>query len=354
MIKNNSAYRALGPIAVAQANSILARRQYFINRQKALAANVTHDSDAYAINAGIPTLDFFQEVDRVMLGVRTQAKYKFVDDLASIATPVSIGTLSHVNLSSGDISDNITRTMDLQGLKEFDSITAGNERNPIPGFQGGVGMNYRHKMGQQREGIDLMLEGVARKTIKMNENIGDYMLNGDSKVVADGVVGKGIKNHGSTRKLDLGGSGFNINLTSAAADAVIKFFQQDMKKVCNEEVIDKMDKVWVSPEIMTNLLQPLSNAAGFKTGTLLEQVKRFAPHIGDIEQDFAMTGNEWIGYVRDKQIISPLIALPATNYQAVRNDPYENFKTCLIAVQGIKIAQTFNTKRGVFYASVTS
>jgi hypothetical protein len=354
MIKFSKDYLAINHQAKEQAASILARRDAWVSNQLRLAEICANDRDAYEINAGIPTKDFFQEVDRTILGARTNEKYRYVEDLAGIATPVNIGSLSHVNLTSSDISDQVTRTMDLQGLKQFDSITAGNDRNPIPGFQGGVGMNYRHRMGLQREGIDLMLEGIARKTIKMSENIGDYMTNGDAAVVADGVAGEGIKNHRNTRKLNLGAAGYNIDLTTATADNTVKFWQQDMKLVANEEVISKIDKVYVSPEIMTNMLQPLSGADGFKMGTLLEQVLRFAPHIGAIEQDFALSGNEWLGYVRDRQVISPLVALPLTNYQKIRQDPYENFNTCMIAVQGLKIAQTYNGKRGVFYASEIS
>lgn len=126
-----------------------------------------------------------------------------------------------------------------------------------------------------------------------------------------------------------------------------------MKTVCNEEVISVIDKVYVSPEIYTRLLAPYSNSQGFKEGTLLDQILKL-PHIGAIEEDFALSGNEFIAYVRDKQIISPLVAMPLTNYQQIRMNPYDNFNTVLIGVMGLKIAKTYNNKHGVFYASVIS
>ena len=342
MIKFNKAYLAISNDAKEQAKQISNIRNTWIANQKRLGAMAGGDS--MAINQGIATEDFFRKTDKAIVAARTQAKYKFVEDLAGLATPVPVGALSYASLASGDISDTISRSMDMQGLKTFDSITAGSDKNPIPAFTGGVGMNYRYRMGLQEESIDLMTQGITRKTIKIMENIGDYFLNGDSNIVADGVAGQGIKNHRNTRLITLANS-----LVTGTSDQIITFFQQTFKAILNEEVVDKV-KVWVSPEIMINLMKPLSAAGEYKEGTLLDQVKRFCPHIESIDEDFALNGDEFIAYMRDKQVISPLIALPITSYQAMRIDPYENFNTNIIAVQGLKIASTYNGKKGVFYA----
>jgi len=349
----NKDYLSLGRAAQEQAQEWLSRREYWMNRQLEMAKGL-RDAGDLATNAGIPTKDFFQEVDRVIQGVRFNDKYVFLNDLAGIATPVDIGKLSYVNVTSGDISDEIRRGMDFGLLKEFDDISTATDKNPIPVFTGGVGMNYRKYMGLRSEGVDLMLQALRLKRVKLGWDVGDYMLNGDATITADGQVGQGIKNHRNTYQINLGAAGANINLATAASDAVIAFFNQYMKTVCNDNVVTKIDKVYVSPEIMTNLLQPLSGAAEFKAGTLLDQVLRFAPHIGSIEQDFALTGNEFIGYVRDKEIISPIVALPMTSYMKTRLDPYENYNTCLVSAQGLKITSTQNGKKGVFYASVIS
>ena len=348
----NEQYLNLGHNAQAQAQEWLGRREWWINQEQNRAKSL-HDSGDFATNSGIPTKDFFQEVDRVIQEVRFNDKFVFLNDLAGLATPMDIGKLSYVNITSGDINDNTQRGMDFGLLKQFDDISSATDKNPVPVFTDGVGMNYRKYMGLRSEGVDLMLQALKLKRVKMGWNIGDYMLNGDAGIVADGQVGQGIKNHRNTYQVQLGAAGANINLTSAAPDEVVSFFQQFMKTVCNDNVVTKIDKVYVSPEIMINLLQPLSNAAGFKEGSLLDQVLRFAPHIGSIEQDFAFKGNEFIGYVRDKEIISPLVALPLTSYMKTRLDPYENYNTCLVSAQGLKITSTQNGKKGVFYASAS-
>lgn len=346
----NKQYLDLGRNAQAQADEWLSRREWWINQEQARAKTLRDPGD-FATNSGIPTKDFFQEVDRVIQEVRFNDKYVFLNDLAGIATPMNIGKLSYVNVTSGDVNEQVKRGMDFGLLKEFDDISTATDKNPVPVFTGGVGMNYRKSMGLQSEGVDLMLQALKLKRVKMGWNIGDYMLNGDASVVADGQVGQGIKNHRNTYQIQLGAAGANIDLTTAAPDEVVAFFQQYMKTVCNANVVTKIDKVYVSPEIMINLLQPLSNASGFKEGSLLDQVLRFAPHIGSIEQDFAFSGNEFIAYVRDKEIISPLVALPLTSYMKTRLDPYENYNTCLVSAQGLKITSTQNGKKGVFYAS---
>ena len=62
-----------------------------------------------------------------------------------------------------------------------------------------------------------------------------------------------------------------------------------------------------------------------------------------------LEGDEFLAYVRDSEIISPLVAMALSNYQKIRVDPYGPFQTCLIAAQGLKISKTYNNKFGVFY-----
>ena len=346
----NKQYLDLGRNAVAQADEWLGRRNYWINQEQKRAETL-QDAGDFATNAGIPTKDFFQEVDRVIQEVRFQDKFVFLNDLAGIATPMDIGKLSYVNITSGDVSDSTQRGMDFGLLKQFDDISTATDKNPVPVFSDGVGMNYRKYMGLRSEGVDLMLQALKLKRVKMGWNVGDYMLNGDTSIVADGQPGQGIKNHRNTYQINLGAAGLNIDLTACTPDEWVTFAQQDMKVILNENVVTRLDKMYVSPEVMINLLQPLSGAGGFKEGSLLDQVLRFAPHIASIEQDFALSGNEFIAYVRDREIISPLVALPLTSYMKTRLDPYENYNTCLVSAQGLKITQTQNGKKGVFYAS---
>lgn len=329
-------------------------RQFAARNERHLLGLSQHEK--LLVNAGIPVTDFFRDTDRTIDGVRLNDKYMFMQDLAGIAKTVNVGKLSAVSLKSSDIDDDISVSMDFNANVKHDHISADSDRNPIPAFLAGVTMGYRHRAGLDSEGIDLYTDSVTLKTRKLTERVGLTMLDGDASIKADGVACEGIKNHRNTRKLDLGAAGYNIDLSSAATtnDAIIKFFNQDLKTVLNAEVVAKLDKVYVSPEIITRLLAPLSDAGEFKMGTLLDQVLRFCPHIDAIEQDFALSGNEWFGYMRDPSVIRPIVAMATGAFLLPRQMPIDAYTTRIVTAQGIEIKQTDNGKRGVFYASVTS
>lgn len=346
----------------AEGDSRMQEHVDFIKTARQFAArNERHllglsQSDKLLINAGIPVKDFFRDTDRTIDGVRLNDKYMFMQDLAPLARTVNVGKLSAVSLKSSDISDDIAVSMDFNPNVQHDHISADSDRNPIPAFLAGVTMGYRHRSGLDSEGIDLYNDSVALKTRKLTEKVGLTMLDGDASIKADGFACEGIKNHRNTRKLDLGASGYNIDLTASATtnDAIIAFWNQSIKTVLNDEVVSKLDKVYVSPAMMTRLLAPLSDAGEFKMGTLLDQVLRFAPHIGAIEQDFALSGNEWFGYMRDASVIRPIVAMATGAFLLPRQMPIDAYKTRIVTAQGVEIKQTMNGKRGVFYASEIS
>lgn len=355
MFAFNQEYFDLGGAGVEKAKAFINRRKAWINSERRIHENAIGFSNHELVNnSGIPIKDFWQAVDRVIQPVRYHDKYRFVDDLRGIATSTGIGDLSYANIMSGMGSQNTTQVgMKFGMLKTFDNIGSDFDKNPIPVFEDGHGMDYREYQGLNSAGVDLFLQGLEQKRDFMSFAIGDYMLNGNENVSADGQVGQGIKNHRNTFQINLGASGFNIDLTSEAAtsDDIISFFQKDMRGVVIANVVSQIEKVWVSPDIMTNLLRPYSGAGQFKEGTLLEYIKRYCPHIGDVQEDFALSGNEWLGYVRDKKIISPLISLPMASYMKTRLDQYEPYNNCLVAAMGIKVAATLNDKKGVFFAS---
>jgi hypothetical protein len=331
------------------------RKSFQINSQDMVARlhAIGGSEEDVRANAGIGMLDFWQEVDTRLTKIRQNQKFAIVNDIASLATSMKIGSLSGVNLMSGDISDDVTRSMDFQGKVSFDSINSNYDKNPVPVFMAGQGLNYRTYMGQQDSQLGLFMEAMERKTIKLAENVGDYMYNGDAKVVADGQAGEGVKNHRNTSKINLGAAGFNIDLVAATNDELVTFFVQDIGEIIDDNALTSLDIMWVSPEIYRRLLQPVGGTGQFKDGSMREYLVRNS-EIGAIEKDYSLTGNEFITYKRDQQVISPLIALPMTSFQLPRNDPYANFNQKMVTVQGLKVAKTMDDKYGVFYASNVS
>lgn len=105
---------------------------------------------------------------------------------------------------------------------------------------------------------------------------------------------------------------------------MVAFYTQNIGKIIDDNALGSIDVQWVSPEIYRRLLMPVGGTGQFKDGTMIDYLTSRS-EIGSIEKDYSLTGNEFIMYKRDQQVISPLIALPTTSYQMFRADPYGNY-----------------------------
>ena len=312
---------------------------------------------AVHVNAGIPILDFFRETDRAIDGVRLDDKFLFMEDLAGLAKTVSVGKLSALSLKSSDISDDVSVTMDFNAQVKEDHISADSDRNPIPAFMAGVTMGFRHREGLDSESVDLYSDSVTLKTRKVTEKVGDYMLEGDISVKADGQAGEGIKNHRNTFKIDLGASGANINLVTATNDELVAFFNQYFAKILDDQSLGFVDTMGLSSDIYRRLMEPISKTGEFKGGVegepLMEYIKRVS-NVRNFLKDFALTGNEFYAYRKDSSIIRPIVAMATGAFMLPRQMPISSYRTRIVTAQGIEIKKTMNNKHGVFYASVIS
>ena len=336
----------------SQVDFIKAGRQFANRHERHLLG--LNSSEAVHVNAGIPILDFFRETDRTIDSVRLDDKFLFMQDLAGLSKSVSVGKLSAVSLKSSDISDDVSVSMDFNANVKHDHISADSDRNPIPAFMAGVTMGYRHREGLDSEGVDLYTDSVSLKTRKLTEKVGDYMLEGDVKVKADGQAGEGIKNHRNTFKIDLGGSGYNITLSTATNDEIVAFFNQDFAKILDDQSLGYVDTMGLSPEIYRRLMAPISNTAQFKGGVegepLMDYIKRVS-NVRNFLKDFALSGNEFYAYRKDSSIIRPIVAMATGSFMMPRQTPIVGYTTQIVTAQGIEIKKTMNDKHGVFYAS---
>lgn len=310
------------------------------------------NAESFAKNsAGILTRDFYREVDNTITEVRDNDQGReFVTDLMSIATPLPIGKTVRLYTNGGDINDVVARSMDGNTPNIFDYLETDNDGDPVPIFTGGVGINWRHWSGLETENIDLVTQSQRRKLVKVYSNIADYFLNGDSEIKVNGYEGQGIKNHRHTKKVNLGASGSNINLTTATADEIIKFFSDDFATELDANYVDMVDKMWVSPEIARRLAEPYSKSGDFKEGTLGDYVLRYG-RVGEFKRTFKMSGNEFFAYVKNKETITPLVGAAVSMIPVPRTMPMDNYNFLIWAAVGLQIKGDANGRGGVFYAA---
>lgn len=300
--------------------------------------------------AAILSRDFWREVDNIAIEVRDNDQGReFITDLLGVSTALNVGKTAKLYTVGTDISDEVKRSMDGQTPFSYDHIDYETDGDPIPVFQAGYGVNWRHWAGTESENVDLVLDSQRRKMVKVMSDIADYFLDGDANVKAGGFEGQGIRNHRNTKKVNLGAAGYNINLTTATNDEIMTFFTRDFAKELDDNYVDAVDVAWVSPEIMRRLQSPYSLAAGFKEGTLEEYITRYS-RVRAFRRTFKMSGNEFFAYVRNRDVISPLVGAAVGTVPLPRMMPHSNYNFEIWGAMGLQIKADVNGRGGVFYA----
>lgn len=305
-------------------------------------------------NAGKAGLDFWRETDRTSIQVKDNDQGReFLTDIMGLAKPLSIGKTSNAYAKGTDLSKNVERSMDFKVPVDFDHNENVYDSDPIPAFTAGYGVNFRKAVGGLTEGIDFALDAQALKMKWVLSNIADYMLTGDSKIKVDGAVGQGIRNHRNTYQVNLGSGtvggvvGANIDFTTATNDQIIAFFTVYLASALDNNFVDRLDVLWVSPEIMRVLQRPLAGSAGFKDGTLETEILKFA-RIGAFKRTFKLSGGQaMFGYVRSADFIRPLVGASVAVVPMPRLMPQDNYNFMIYGAMGLQIRNDYAGRCGV-------
>ena len=312
-------------------------------------------------NAGKPALDFWRETDRTSIQVKDNDQGReFLTDLMGLAKPLSIGKTSNAYAKGTDISKDVERSMDFKTPVDFDHNENVYDSDPIPTFVAGYGVNYRKAVGGLTEAIDFATDAQALKMKWVLSNIADYMLTGDASIKVDGAVGQGIRNHRNTYQVNMGSgtvgglAGANINLTTATNDEIIAFFNQYVAAALDNNFVDRIDVLWISPEIRRVLSRPYSGSAGFKEGTLENYLLSFG-RIGAIKTTFKLSGGQaMFGYVRSQDFVRPLVGASVAVVPMMRTTPFDNYNFMIYGAMGLQVRADINGKSGVFNFSVVA
>lgn len=327
----------------------LEQRMEFNAIQKALTANLTHDSGSYVKNAaGIFGKDYWFELDNQAIEIAGQERGREIfNDIQDLATVVPLGKTVRGYQKLGDISDHVTISMDMQTPQTFDHSSMTGDADPIPGFTAGYGINWRHWLGLQTENIDLMLQSQRAKLVKFYEAMADYALNGNTRIQEANYPGQGIKNHRNTVKIDLTGV---IDLTTATAEQVINYFAGAFGAVLDENAVASV-KLWVSPQIRARMAMPYSAELGIVSGSIESQLRQFTPRISEIGTDYSLNGNEFVAYVKDKTFLEVPTGQAVIITPLPRLMPRENFNNDISSAFGIQVKADSKGRSGVFYGA---
>lgn len=295
--------------------------------------------------------DFWAELDNQVVQLRNQEiGMEIVNDLMAVQTILPIGKTAKLYNVVGDIADDVSVSIDGQAPYSFDHTEYGSDGDPIPMFSAGYGVNWRHAAGLQTVGIDLVLDSQAAKLKKFNKRLVKYILDGDANIQVDAYPGQGLRNHRNTKKIDLAAGGANIDLTSATPAQLIEFFGKGaFGTMARTNKVAAYDIMWVSPEVWANLAQPYF-VNGVISGTVMAAILPFAP-VKEFRMTYALSGNEFLAYVRSREVVSPLVGMTTGITPLPRPLPQTNYNFQILAATGLAVKKDDEGLGGVVYGA---
>ena len=332
-------------VVADQWNHLKIDRKVFVNAENALAKK-------YALNAtALVTKDYWRDVDNVTTRVfRNEAGQDMMADLMGIAANINIGKTVAISRIASD-AGKVVRTLSGQEPEDLDKTRYDYTGDVIPIFKTGYSREWRELLGMQSEGFDPLLDDQANVTFNLRSDMAQYLLTGDQTLNVNGVyTGYGITNHPNTVQVNLNASGgLNIDLQTATPDEIVTFFNQDFQAILDAQNVFEQVTLWVSPSVRRSFMRPYSNAAGFKGGTVEQYITQFGNgRIGKIGTNFLLTGNHFVGYVRNDMYIRPRVAQPVSTYAAARDNPHDNFNFMVWSAMGLQIRKDAAGKSRVF------
>ena len=360
IIANKATIAKHGVLADHFRHEMALRREY--NAQQARMADLAQfDPVAQAVNAaGVYGPQAWLAIDQTAAEVATSTRgTEIYQDLQALVTPLPLGKTVRVWNNVGNIHNEVAVSMDGQSPIGADQVSMSQDADPIPLFTARFGVNYRHELANRTEMVPLIQDSQTAKMDVYMAALAGYVANGSANISEAGFKGEGLKNHRNTEKLDLGTSGFNVNLTTANEAALMKFFTVDLSGVLDDNNVQTID-LWVSKEVRANL----SNDAGIVgiDQTVEQRILKRNPRIASIRTAYnsdvpgfstGLTGNEILAYVKSKSFIEMLVGQAIQIVPVPRLELRANFNFDISSALGVQIKRR-GANSGVFFgASLT-
>lgn len=303
--------------------------------------------------AGILPRDAWLALDDVTRTVlRSDEGMTFMSDLMPLAKTVNIGKIVQLNRVSGD-AGTVVRSLSGQVPVGMDKVAYDYRGTPVPIFSTAYGREWREWQSLQSENFDALSDDQEAHTAKIKRDMALYALDGDTNITFQGYSAYGIRTSPYSKAINVGASGYNIDLTAGATTAkqIADFFSQSMGTAfLDANFLAGGYNLYVSPQIWRNFQRPISDGAGLVLGTIYDQLLK-AGEIRSIKRTFELTGNTFFGFVPDAQYIRPLIGMAVNTTPTVRLNPTDNYNFLIMAAMGLEIRADVNGRGGVFYST---
>lgn len=354
------------------ADEELGLRVRYNKKQNDILADSSGEAEITANSITIYNNEYWKQIDRSVAEHFSSTNGREIYlDLEDLKTVLPLHKVVAEYYVAGDISNQVSVSMDGGEDVTYDNVGLVTDGDPIPVFATGFGVDWRRAGGSREDNLGIMLKSKNAKMDTYLATLNTYLLNGSDKIASDNYKGEGLKNHRNTFKLDLGTDGKNIDLTSDSTtnDQIVSFFTRDFAAMLDDNNIPAVDVLWVSKEVAARMSEVFSKSDGFKAGTLLENVLKLQPRIKSIKTSYTtklvseanlpagasagLSGNEFLAYVKSKTFIEIPVGQPVKVVPIERKGPRDNFNNEILTAFGVQVKKQGDNFGVFFGANIT-
>lgn len=302
-------------------------------------------------SAAILPRDVWRQMDTTTTELlRGDGGSAFMDDLMPLATSVNIGKMVVLSRAASD-AGTVTVSLTGQVGTPTDKTDYSYSGAVIPIFSSSYHRNFREMEALRSEGFNALVDDQYNTAFNLRKRMAGYVMDGDAGISIEGYKGQGIRTNPASKAINLGSAagGAGIDLTTADADAILAFFQGPFAAMLDDNFITAQVNLYVSPGIKRNFEKNLSQADGFKGGTI-ERAILEKGRIAAIKRTYELTGNEFFGFVPDRRFIRPVIGMAMSTVAIPRHHPRANYVFDVWAAMGLEIKADYNGRSGVFHS----
>jgi len=293
--------------------------------------------------------DFDRTVQREMLADEGAS---LLADLMPLARSLRIGAIvaEYRKVASGELE--VRTSVDGQHAKPVNKGEDAYAGTLIPIHTTQVGRNWRELTGMREAGWDSLADDQENAVRFIRNRTIDNFVNGSRDLQFKGTPSYGITNNPSTKALNLGAGGLNVDLTSdtltleqarGAFIAALQTLQGDGNNARGDVTFYLSDAIWFN-------LMRIANDQVSSVETLLDIVRRI-PGVAAVKKTDTVTGNAFFAMILSGQYIRPLVGMPVTSTPIARVTPMDDFHVLVWGASGLEIKSDSQGRSGVLYAS---
>jgi hypothetical protein len=322
-----------------------------------MAASAANDGSIVA-NEGLIPRDVYLDFDNVTVEIfQSDNGDTFLNDLMPLSRSVSIGKLVSKFRQASDAGRAQTSMSGQIGIK-MDQVEYKYDGTIVPIHDTGYSRNWREWAAMNSEGFDGLIDDQRESVRSLRIKAADSFLDGHKDksgniIVVDGTSWEGMRNDSRVNAIDIGAAGINFDFTdnTKTGDQIKAAFIQvrDVMWITNN--CERDMTVYVSREIASNFERKFS--AQYDAKIIMQELAELMG-IAAIKTSSKLSGNEFMGFPLDSQVIAPVVGMGINTVAMPRPVYNSNYEFAVWGAIGYQVKTDFDGRSCAFFAQELS